>query len=167
MLGAVWLLLTRTDWGTRVRAATEDRDMAAALGVNQALLFTSVFALGSFLAGLGGALALPREPANLGMDLSIIADVFVVTVVGGLGSIPGAYVAAILISVVKAWCIGLGEATLFGVTISFTKLTLVAEFIVMAVVLIFAALGPARPRAAIAAHRRGPDPAAAAARSQH
>ena len=137
MLGLVWWLLTRTDWGTRVRAATEDRDMAAALGVNQRVLFTSVFALGSFLAGLGGALGLPREPASLAIDLSIIADVFVVTVVGGLGSIPGAYVAAILVSVVKAWCIGLGEAKIAGLTISFTKLTLVAEFIVMAVVLIF------------------------------
>jgi branched-chain amino acid transport system permease protein len=132
----VWLLLTRTDFGTKVRAATEDRDMAAALGVNQALLFTSVFAIGSFLAGLGGALALPREPANLSMDLSIIADVFVVTVVGGLGSIPGAYVAAVIISVVKAWCIGLGDVALFGTTYSFSKLTLVAEFLVMAVVLI-------------------------------
>ncbi|HEX6610366.1 MAG TPA: ABC transporter permease, partial [Hyphomicrobiaceae bacterium] len=132
----VWLLLTRTDFGTKVRAATEDRDMAAALGVNQALLFTSVFAIGSFLAGLGGALALPREPANLSMDLSIIADVFVVTVVGGLGSIPGAYVAAVIISVVKAWCIGLGDVALFGTTFSFSKLTLVAEFMVMAVVLI-------------------------------
>jgi branched-chain amino acid transport system permease protein len=132
----VWLLLTRTDFGTKVRAATEDRDMAAALGVNQALLFTSVFALGSFLAGLGGALALPREPANLSMDLSIIADVFVVTVVGGLGSIPGAYVAAVIISVVKAWCIGLGDVTFLGGTFSFPKLTLVAEFLVMATVLI-------------------------------
>ncbi len=132
----VWLLLTRTDFGTKVRAATEDRDMAAALGVNQALLFTSVFALGSFLAGLGGALALPREPANLSMDLSIIADVFVVTVVGGLGSIPGAYVAAVIISVVKAWCIGLGDVALLGATFSFPKLTLVAEFLVMAIVLI-------------------------------
>ena len=136
-LGLVWLLLTRTEWGTRVRAATEDRDMAAALGVNQALLFTGVFALGSFLAGLGGALALPREPANLAMDLSIIADVFVVTVVGGLGSIPGAYVAAILVSVVKAWCVGLGATTVFGIPVSFSKLTLVVEFIVMAVVLVF------------------------------
>lgn len=132
----VWLLLTRTDFGAKVRAATEDRDMAAALGVNQALLFTSVFALGSFLAGIGGALALPREPANLSMDLSIIADVFVVTVVGGLGSIPGAYVAAVIISVVKAWCIGLGDVALLGTTFSFPKLTLVAEFLVMAVVLI-------------------------------
>jgi branched-chain amino acid transport system permease protein len=136
LLGAVWLLLRRTDWGTRVRAATEDRDMVAALGVHQGTLFTGVFALGAFLAGLGGALALPREPASHGMDLAIIADVFVVTVVGGLGSIPGAYVAAIIVSVVKAWCIGLGEATVLGVSVSFTKLTLVAEFVVMAVVLV-------------------------------
>lgn len=132
----VWLLLTRTDFGTKVRAATEDRGMAAALGVNQALLFTGVFALGSFLAGLGGALALPREPANLSIDLSIIADVFVVTVVGGLGSIPGAYVAAVIISAIKAWCIGLGDVAILGTTFSFSKLTLVAEFLVMAVVLI-------------------------------
>ena len=88
--------------------------MAAALGINQAVLFTSVFALGSFLAGLGGALAMPREPANLALDLGIIADVFVVTVVGGLGSIPGAYVAAIIVSVVKAWCIGLGDVHFGG-----------------------------------------------------
>ncbi|MFN3746172.1 MAG: ABC transporter permease [Hyphomicrobiaceae bacterium] len=132
----VWLLLTRTDWGTRVRAATEDRDMAAALGVNQALMFTSVFTLGALLAGLAGALALPREPANHNMDLTIIADVFVVTVVGGLGSMPGAYVAAVIISVVKAWCIGIGDVRLFGSVFSFSKLTLVAEFIVMAIVLI-------------------------------
>jgi branched-chain amino acid transport system permease protein len=135
-LGLVWLLLTRTDFGTKVRAATEDRDMAAALGINQSLLFTIIFALGSLLAGLGGALALPREPANLNMDLSVIVDVFVVTVVGGLGSIPGAYVAAIIISVVKAWCIGIGDVTLAGVAFSFSKLTLVAEFLVMAAVLI-------------------------------
>jgi branched-chain amino acid transport system permease protein len=133
---SVWLLLRRTDWGTRVRAATEDRQMAAALGINQALMFTGVFALGSVLAGLAGALALPREPANHTMDLTIIADVFVVTVVGGLGSLPGAYVAAVIISVVKAWCIGIGEAQIFGVTFSFSKLTLAAEFIIMAVVLI-------------------------------
>jgi len=137
LLGATWLLLTRTRWGTLVRAATQDREMAAALGVNQALLFTTVFALGSFLAGLSGALSMPREPANLTMDLGIIADVFVVTVVGGLGSIPGAYVAAIIVSVVKAWCIGIGDVHLLGTVISFSKLTLVAEFIVMALVLIW------------------------------
>ncbi len=136
-LALTWALLTRTRWGTMVRAATQDREMAAALGVNQAVLFTTVFALGSFLAGLSGALSMPREPANLTLDLSIIADVFVVAVVGGLGSIPGSYVAAIIVSIVKAWCIGIGDVAIAGFTLSFSKLTLVAEFIVMALVLIW------------------------------
>ena len=163
MLLAVWWLLARTSWGLKVKAATEDREMAAALGIDQAILFSGVLVAGAFLAGLGGALALPREPASLGMDLSIIADVFVVTVVGGLGSIPGAYLAAVLISVVKAWCIGLGTATVLGLTISFTKLTLVAEFIVMAAVLLSRPHGllgsaPAAQRAMIAAAAPMPKP---------
>ena len=120
------LLLTRTRFGILVRAATEDREMAGALGVNQRLLFTTVFALGAALAGLGGAMAIPRELANLEVDLAVVSDAFVVVVLGGLGSIPGAFLAALLIAEVKAFCIGLG----------FSKLTLVAEFIVMAVVLV-------------------------------
>ena len=136
VLCLLWLLLTRTRWGTLVRAATEDREMAGALGVNQAWLFTSVFALGAFLAGLGGAIQIPREPAVLTMDLSILSDVFVVVVVGGMGSIPGAFLAAVIICVLKALCIGLGDVCAFGIVISFSKLTLVMEFIVMAVVLV-------------------------------
>ena len=65
VLGAMWLLLTRTRWGALVRAATQDREMVGALGVDQAKLFTSVFFAGAVLAGLGGALQIPREPANL------------------------------------------------------------------------------------------------------
>ena len=61
MLGVLWLLFQRTRWGVLVRAATQDRDMVAALGVNQKWLFTSVFALGVFLAALGGALQIPRD----------------------------------------------------------------------------------------------------------
>ena len=136
VLGLLWLLLTRTRWGTLVRAATQDREMVGALGVNQAWLFTAVFALGTMLAGLGGALQLPREPANLGLDLLTIGDAFVVVVVGGMGSIPGAYVAALLIAEIKAICIGIGTVDLFGVSFSFSKLTLVVEFLVMAVVLV-------------------------------
>ena len=140
VLGALWLLLTRTRWGTLVRAATQDREMVGALGVNQAWLFTGVFALGTMLAGLGGALQLPREPANLGLDLLTIGDAFVVVVVGGMGSIPGAYVAALLIAEIKAVCVGLGTVDLggfgFSLSFSFSKLTLVVEFLVMAVVLI-------------------------------
>jgi len=120
------LLLTRTRWGTLVRAATQDREMAAALGVNQKLIFTAVFVLGAALAGLGGALAIPREPASLAIDLAVVSDAFVVVVVGGLGSIPGAFLAALLIGEIKAFCIGLG----------YSKLTLAMEFIVMAAVLV-------------------------------
>ena len=136
VLGALWLLLTRTRWGTLVRAATQDREMVGALGVNQSWLFSSVFALGALLAGLGGALQLPREPASLNLDLLTIGDAFVVVVVGGMGSIPGAFVAALLIAEIKAICIGIGTVEFFGIAFSFSKLTLVVEFLVMAVVLV-------------------------------
>jgi branched-chain amino acid transport system permease protein len=137
VLGLVWLLLTRTRFGTLVRAATQDREMVSALGVNQAWLFTAVFALGALLAGLGGALQLPREPATLEMDMNTIGAAFVVVVVGGMGSLPGAYVAALLIAEIKAVCIWLGVVDIFGVSISFSKLTLMVDFLVMAAVLVW------------------------------
>jgi branched-chain amino acid transport system permease protein len=164
VLGLLWLLLAKTRFGTLVRAATQDRDMVSALGVNQAWLFTAVFALGAFLAGLGGALQLPREPANLEMDLHIIGAAFVVVVVGGMGSIPGAYVAALLIAQLKAICIWLGLVEIAGITISFSKLTLVVEFLVMAVVLVARPWGlfgrpqsPSRHSAAAEQPLRPPD----------
>ena len=131
----LWWLIRRTRFGVLVRAASENRTMAAALGVNERTLYTAVFALGSALAGLSGALQLPREPATLGMDLSSIADAFVVTVVGGLGSIPGAFIAALAISLAKSLCIALGSVDIGGVDVAFPKLTLVAEFVLMAAVL--------------------------------
>ncbi|CAH2604146.1 ABC transporter permease [Rhodovastum atsumiense] len=124
VLLGLWLLLGRTRWGVRVRAATEDREMVAALGVDQRLLFTTVFALGAGLAGLGGALALPDGSANLHMDLSVITDAFVVVVVGGMGSLPGAFLASLLIAELQA----------FGIVL-LPKATLVLVFVVMAVVL--------------------------------
>ncbi len=148
VLGAVWLLLSRTRFGTLVRAATQDREMVSALSVNQAWLFTAVFAIGSLLAGLGGALQLPREPATLELDINTISSAFVVVVVGGLGSLPGAYVAAMLISEIKALCIWLGVVNIGGVSFSFAKLTLVVEFVVMAAVLVWRPWGlMGRPQA--------------------
>src|SRR5688572_19342467 len=126
VLAFLHVLLTRTRFGILIRAATEDREMTAALGVNQRWLFTAVFALGAALAGLGGALAIPREPANLEIDLGLVSDAFVVVVVGGMGSVPGAFLAALVIAEIKAFCIGLG----------YSEITLVAEFRVMAVVLV-------------------------------
>ena len=136
VLLALHFTLARTRFGRLVRAATQDREMVGALGVNQAILFTSVFALGAALAGLGGALQVAREPANLSTDLVAISDAFVVVVVGGMGSITGAYLAAVVIAEVKAICIGLGVVDFGFLTVNFTKFTLVAEFLVMAVVLI-------------------------------
>ncbi|MGO4706256.1 ABC transporter permease [Microvirga sp. 2MCAF38] len=124
VLGFVWFILRRTRFGVRLRAATQDREMVAALGVNQALLFTGTLFLGAFLAGLGGALQVPRVAANNGMDLSIIAECFVVTVVGGMGSVPGAFLAALII----------GQLQAFGILL-FPKSTLVIVFLLMAVTL--------------------------------
>ena len=136
VLLALHFALTRTRFGRLVRAATQDREMVGALGVNQAMLFTAVFALGAALAGFGGALQVAREPANLATDLTAISDAFVVVVVGGMGSISGAYLAAVIIAEVKAICIGIGVVDFGFISVNFSKLTLVAEFLVMAVVLI-------------------------------
>jgi branched-chain amino acid transport system permease protein len=125
VLGLLWLLLHRTRFGILIRAATEDREMAAALGIDQRILFTAVFALGAALAGLGGALILPNTSANTGIDLAVIVEAFVVVVVGGMGSVTGAFVAALLIGVLQS----------FGIAL-LPKATLVLAFVVMAVVLI-------------------------------
>jgi branched-chain amino acid transport system permease protein len=146
----IHLMLAKTRFGRLIRAATQDREMVGALGVNQAMLFTVVFVLGAFLAGFGGALQVAREPANLGLDLVVISDAFVVVVVGGMGSITGAFLAAIIIAEVKALCIGLGLVHSGAFAVNFSKLTLVAEFLVMAIVLIVRPYGLlGRPQAAV------------------
>ena len=139
VLVSLQLVLKKSRWGILIRAATEDREMAGALGINQKWLFTGVFALGALLAGLGGALQVPREPASLNVDLSVISDAFVVVVAGGLGSIPGAFLAALLIAETKAFCIALG----------WSEATLVMEFFIMAAVLVLRPWGLlGRPQAA-------------------
>lgn len=126
VLTATWWTFKRTRFGILVRAATEDREMLQALGVKPSTLFQITFFIGAALAGLGGALELPRQPVNLMMDLNIIAEAFVVVVIGGMGSIVGAFLAALLIAQLNA----------FGILI-FPEITLVAAFAAMAIVLIF------------------------------
>jgi branched-chain amino acid transport system permease protein len=118
-------LLKRTRWGVWIRASAQDRETAGALGINEPLLFTSVFALGAFLAGLAGALQIPRETVNLQMDMAILVEAFVVVVVGGLGSVTGALWASLAIGLLHA----------FG-TWWLPQSTLVLIFVVMAVVLV-------------------------------
>jgi branched-chain amino acid transport system permease protein len=121
----LWLLFHRTRWGVLIRAATQDREMVAALGVDQRRLFTGVFVLGSFLAGLGGALQVPRLALTTVMDTTVIVEAFVVVVIGGMGSVWGALLASLLIGVLNA----------YGVLV-LPKASIVLMFVVMAVVLI-------------------------------
>lgn len=125
VMAGLWLLFHRTRWGVLVRAATQDRTMVAALGVNQAWLFTSVFTLGIFLAALGGAVQIPREAVHHTMGLQIIVEAFVIVVIGGLGNVFGAFLAAFIIA----------ELNAFGILL-FPKISLVLMFLVMAAVLV-------------------------------
>ncbi|MCF8479895.1 MAG: ABC transporter permease [Rhodospirillum sp.] len=148
VLLGLWLVFTRTRWGLLVRAATEDRTMVAALGTDQRWLFTGVFALGSMLAGLGGALILPREAVHHDLDIQIITEAFVVVVVGGMGSVPGAYLAAVLLGLVNA----------FGVAL-FPQATLVTMGLAMMVILALrpqGLLGRLEPESAVPAVGPGP-----------
>ena len=121
----MWMVFYRTRWGMLIRAATVDREMLGALGVNVAALYTQVFVFGSWLAGLGGALAAPTVAVALGMDSDVLVNAFVVVVVGGLGSFAGSFISAVLVGVLQS----------FGILI-FPAISIVLLFAVMAVVLI-------------------------------
>ena len=93
----LWVLVTRTRLGMRIRAGASNRTMVSALGVNVRLLYTLVFGLGAALAGLAGAMAGPIYAVQPGMGEAILIQVFVVIVIGGIGSIRGAMVGAIVV----------------------------------------------------------------------
>ncbi len=121
----LWLVFYRTRWGMLVRAATVDREMLGALGVDVSKLYTEVFVFGSWLAGLGGALAAPTVAVALGMDGDVLINAFVVVVIGGLGSFAGSLISALLV----------GQLQSFGILI-FPAVSIVLLFAIMAVVLI-------------------------------
>ncbi|ROQ91142.1 branched-chain amino acid ABC transporter permease [Desulfosoma caldarium] len=99
----LWGFFTRTRWGKMIRAAAQDRQMAEGVGIRVPLLFTLVFGLGAWLAALGGALAAPHQSVGPAMGERIIIESFIVVVVGGLGSFPGAFVGAILLGLLDAF----------------------------------------------------------------
>jgi len=120
-----WVVLNRTRWGRIIRAAALDREMLGSLGVNVKLLFTIVFTIGAWLAGLGGALVSPIAAIVPGMDVEIIINVFIVVVIGGLGSFWGTLLGALV----------LGQVISFGILI-LPRLAIVFIYVLMAVVLI-------------------------------
>ena len=99
---ALFLLLDRSKWGMIIRAASSDPEMAQTLGVNVNQVRTGVFALGAYLAALGGVVSAPLVPIELGMGFSVIIDCFVVVIIGGLGNIRGAILASLLLGMTRA-----------------------------------------------------------------
>lgn len=122
---ALGLLITRTQYGKIVRAAAINPSMVSALGINTGVVYASVFVLGGFLAGIAGGLAAPVRSLTAGMGLSVVVESFIVTVIGGMGSVAGALVGSILIGLVRS----------FG-TIGFPLFTEGLMFLLMAVVLV-------------------------------
>ena len=99
----LWFIMTKTRFGRLVRAAAVNPKMLEALGVNINLIRAGVFMLGSFLAGLGGALAASLSSVVSGMGNSILIESFIVTVIGGMGSISGAFLASLIIGMARSF----------------------------------------------------------------
>jgi len=148
----LWYVVTRTRLGMLVRAGASNRTMVAALGVNIRLLYTLVFGVGAALAGLAGLMAGPIYNVQPGMGELILIQVFVVIVIGGIGSIRGAFVGALIVGMVDT----LGRVflrPLLGAMISPTAgdsagpaLASMLIFVLMAVILAFRPQGLFPPR---------------------
>jgi branched-chain amino acid transport system permease protein len=122
---ALWLALNRTSAGRMVRAAQMDREMLDALGANVSVIYTVMFALSAFLAGLSGALVTPIQSIVPGMDVLIIVQAFIVVVIGGMGSLWGTFWGSVIY----------GQVLSFGILI-FPSFSLFSVFVLMAVILI-------------------------------
>ena len=150
--GLLYLLFTRTRTGMRIRAGASNREMAGALGVNIQILYTLVFGLGTLLAGLAGVMAGPILAVESGMGESILILTFVVIVIGGIGSIRGALVGALLVGLVDT----LGRAFLPLLLRLFLSPAyadgVAASLASMSVYLLMAAILVCRPRGLLPAH---------------
>jgi len=120
----LWLLFEKTWWGKTVRASASDREMASAIGVNITTLFTGVFVFGAMLGALGGALGTPVRVVAPGIGSAMIIQAFIITVIGGLGNLKGAFVGALIVGILSSYAILL---------FPFYELFLI--FLIMAVVL--------------------------------
>jgi branched-chain amino acid transport system permease protein len=148
----LWLLIAKTRLGIQIRAGESDREMIAALGVNIRWLYTVVFALGAALAGMAGALVGAIQSVQVGMGEPVLILAFVVIVIGGIGSIKGAMVGALLVGVIdtmgrflmpRAFAVFLDPAQAMGAGAALASMLI---YVLMALVLIL------RPRGLFPAH---------------
>ncbi len=121
----IWILLTKTRFGKMIRASSSDREVANGLGINVPRLYTAVFGIGAYLAGLSGVLAAPLRSIMLEMDVHTIIEAFAIVVIGGLGSIPGALIGSLL----------LGQLNSFG-TLYIPRFEMAFTYVFMAVILL-------------------------------
>jgi len=122
---AIWFFMERTRWGRILRAAREDRVMLNALGTDVKMVYSGVFVTGAALAAMGGALAAPRSAVDPGMDALVIIDAFIIVIIGGLGSLLGSFVGALI----------LGFLTVMG-SIYLGEWVIVASYVMMVVILL-------------------------------
>lgn len=123
--GLLWSFFHFTKWGKIIRAASFDNIMAEGVGINVPLIYTSVFALGAWLAALGGALAAPQQSLIPSMGEKIIIESFIVVVIGGMGSFPGAFAGALLLGLLGSF------GTMFA-----GRMQMAIPYILLAVVLL-------------------------------
>jgi branched-chain amino acid transport system permease protein len=127
---ALWAFVYRTKFGVLLRATAQDRRMAAALGIDVGRIYVLAFGLGCFMAGLGGAIVVPSQAAVLGMGVEVLVIAFVVVVIGGLGSLEGALVGALIVSALRT------------ITIQFwEEFELAALYLIAAIVLLIRPTG--------------------------
>ena len=126
----LWAVIYKTRFGVILRATSQNMRMASALGVNVNRVYIQAFTLGCFMAGLGGAIIVPGQSAVLGMGIDAVVLAFIVVVVGGLGSLEGALVGALLVGVVR-------EA---GIT-WFPEIELAVLYLIAAIVLLIRPAG--------------------------
>jgi branched-chain amino acid transport system permease protein len=124
------LLIEKTKFGKMIRAAARDPEMLMCMGINVPLIYTAVFALGSFLAGLGAIMAAPLRPMSPGMGMAVIIESLVVVVIGGMGNILGTFAVALIFGFMRS----------FGV-LGFPAFEMVFIYLLMAVVLIIRPTG--------------------------
>lgn len=135
VMAILWAILARTQIGAMIRAAVENSDMAAALGINVGRLFFAVFCVGCALAGLAGVVAAPVFSATTGMGVSILIPTLIVVVIGGLGSLEGAIVGSLIIGFIET----IGAVMMPG-------LAAISSYVLLAAILILRPQGlvPAR-----------------------
>ena len=121
---ALWAFVYRTRFGVMLRATSQDMRMAAALGINVKRVYVQSFTIGCFMAGLGGAVVMPISGAVLGMGVEALILAFVVVVIGGLGSLEGALVGALIVGAVRT----------IGITY-FAEIELAVLYLIAAIVL--------------------------------